>query len=114
MLFNKRVNRFPRMIFFPLLFVVITLVLGVAVMYLWNTILTDVVEVKRLGYWQAVGLLILCRVLFGNFGRTRRGARHPMASSYSPWRNKLMQMSAEERARFREEWRKRCAPKKDG
>ena len=45
----------------------IALALGYLVMQLWNAILPGVTGVKCLTYWQAVGLLLLCRILVGRF-----------------------------------------------
>lgn len=73
-------------------------------MLLWNGVLTDIINVKQITYWQAVGLFILCKILFTSFrpgppGGFRRGG--PL------WRNKLMDMSPEERENFKREWQKR-------
>ncbi|MEW5814491.1 MAG: hypothetical protein AB1798_03715 [Spirochaetota bacterium] len=38
--------------------------LGVVVMALWNWLMPDIFGLKRLGYWQAWGLLVLCWILF--------------------------------------------------
>lgn len=111
--FNKRGGPFRWMIFFPLVAVMIALLLGAAVQFLWNTILPGLLNVKTISYWQSVGLLVLCRILFGNFGRGRRGGRSPMERRGGPLRDKLMNMTPEERERFREEWRNRCRPKRD-
>lgn len=106
--------------FFFLLFPLVFSALAGVVMMLWNAILPEVAEVRRLTFWQALGLLILCRILFGNFGgRRRRGWRRPPWASSSqagasPWsgaasmRERWMNMSQEEKARFKEEWKKRC------
>ena len=93
-----------RFIFFPLMFIAAVLGLGLAVMYLWNSILPAVTPLGVLTYWQAVGLLILCRILFGGFGKGRGwnvGPREHM-------KQKFMNMNTEEREQFKEEWRKRC------
>lgn len=37
------------------------------VQLLWNGVLTDVVPVPAISYWQALGLLALCKLLFGGF-----------------------------------------------
>jgi hypothetical protein len=47
---------------------------GGAVQYLWNHVLTAVVPVSGITYFQAVGLLVLARLLFGSFGG--RGRHH--------------------------------------
>jgi hypothetical protein len=53
---------------FPLMALAAALVLGAAVRWLWNAILPALLNVNPISYWQAVGLLVLCRILFGNFG----------------------------------------------
>ena len=44
------------------------------VMLLWNSILPTVLHVGMITFWQAAGLLLLARMLFGGF----RGRRHSM------------------------------------
>jgi len=101
--YNKRRRRPP---LFLLFFVVVLLFLSALVMLLWNAILPSLLGVHPISYLQAVGLLILCRILFGGF---RFGA--PSRRSFGPsnhLRNKWMGMSDEEKAQFRSEWQKRC------
>src|SRR5689334_21943308 len=71
---------------------------GEVVMRLWNWLLPSIVGVREIGFWEALGLLALCRILFGGSGfrghaRARRCDR----------------MSHEERERFRDEMRERWA-----
>jgi hypothetical protein len=47
------------------------------VMLLWNAILPALLGVKLIGYWQAMGLLILSRILFGSFGSGSGHKRRP-------------------------------------
>jgi hypothetical protein len=43
-------------------------VLGVVVMLLWNWVMPPIFPgVAEIGFWRALGLLVLCRVLFGAF-----------------------------------------------
>ena len=65
------------------------LMFGLLVQALWNGIIPDVLGVRPLSYWQAVGLLILSRLLVGGFrggshggGRWRR--RHRFHGSRGP------------------------------
>ena len=45
------------------------LALGVAVtMWLWNALIPEIVGWTSINYWQALGLLLLIRLLFGHFG----------------------------------------------
>jgi hypothetical protein len=47
---------------------------GLIVMLLWNWLMPDIFGLKRLNYWQAWGLLILCTILFKGFGSRNSGA----------------------------------------
>jgi len=48
---------------------------GLIVMLLWNWLMPDIFGLKRLTYWQAWGLLILCTILFKGFGSGNSGRR---------------------------------------
>lgn len=58
-------------------------VLGVAVMALWNWLLPVISNgaIGEITYWQAVGLFILCHLLFKSHheshGRAEKGHKHP-------------------------------------
>ena len=94
--------------FIPFIIIGVVAILGGVVMLLWNGILTDILNVKRITYWQAVGLFILCKILFSSFrpgppGGFRRGG--------PPWKHKLMDLSPEEREQFKKEWQMRSFDK---
>lgn len=97
--------------FFPFFFIVALLGIGFAVQFLWNNVLVSILPVNIITYWQAVGLLALCRILFGNFGgpggrRWGRRPEHPNpfhTEGGGSWRAKWRQMTTEERQKFREE-----------
>ncbi len=76
------------------------------VMYLWNAVLPVVTGVRMINYWQAMGLLVLSRILFGHFSFGGKSRRPDFNSSR--FREKLMDMSEHEKYRFKEEWEKRC------
>ena len=75
---------------------------GVIVRWLWNWLLPPLFGWHTIGFWQALGLLALCRILFGGFGvhGPGRGRRRMMEDRWD-------RMSAEERERFREHIRER-------
>ncbi|WP_443945325.1 hypothetical protein ACJVDH_20790 [Pedobacter sp. AW1-32] len=79
--------------------------LGFAIRFLWNSILPEVAHVGRLNFWQALGLLVLCRLLFGSFGK---GGGKKFAERKYAMREKWRNMSVEERDRFRSEYKTRC------
>lgn len=99
---------FPRKLrfFFPLFFLLVFLALGGIVYKLWNAVLVEVVAVKTITYWQAVGLLILSRILLGGF-RFGPSGRFS-AGGPGQWREKWRTMNDDERARIRSEWKRRC------
>ncbi len=101
-------NRRPRgrfLFFIPVILAVAAALSGV-VMLLWNNLMPELFGLKKIGFAQALGLLALCRILFGNFGG--KGGRPNGRMGGNPMMRKWHGMSEEERKTFREEWRKRC------
>lgn len=77
---------------------------GAVVMLLWNAILPAVLHVSTVTYWQALGILILSKILFSGFGG--RGKHYGPSSP--GFREKFRRMTDEEKESFKEEWRRRC------
>lgn len=44
----------------------LAIVFGLAIKWLWNTLMPDVFGLPEIGYWQAVGLVVLSHILFGS------------------------------------------------
>jgi hypothetical protein len=84
--------------------VAVLALLSVAVMLLWNSLVPELFRGPRLEYWQALGLLLLSRILFGGLrGRGWHGHwRQRM------WRERWESMTPEERERLREQFQRRC------
>jgi hypothetical protein len=53
------------------LFIMIAIVFGFFVSYLWNMIMPQIFNLPSITYMQAIGLVILCKILFGNFETER-------------------------------------------
>lgn len=102
-------RRGKRFFIFPLVAIAFIALGGLVVMLLWNAIIPEVIpSVKKLNYGQAVGILVLSRILLGGF-KGRPGFRPGQGMRGGPpWREKMSHMTEEERARFREEWKNRC------
>jgi hypothetical protein len=49
---------------------------GLVVQWLWNWLLPDIFGLREVTFWEALGLLTLCRILFGSFGRGGGHHRH--------------------------------------
>jgi hypothetical protein len=71
--------------------------LGAVLMLLWNALVPGLFGLRPVGYWQALGLLVLVRLLFGG--------GHPRQARAWDWRRRMVQrweaMTPEERERFR-------------
>lgn len=84
--------------------VVAVAVVGAVVMALWNWLMPGLFGWHTIDFWQAVGLLVLSKILLGGM---RGGHGHRMH-----WRARMAQrwgeMSEEERQKFREGMRGRC------
>jgi hypothetical protein len=75
---------------------------GELVMHLWNWLLPPLFGWRQINFWQAFGLLALCRILFGGVG-VRGGHRHNYRFRDGRWER----MTPEEREKFREGLRSR-------
>jgi hypothetical protein len=96
-----------RKLLFVVLIPALLLLMAAAVQFLWNAILPGVAHAGVISYWQALGLLALCRILFGGFGFGGRGHKPPFGH-ISPMKEKWMGMNDEEKQKFRDEWKTRC------
>ena len=80
------------------------LVFGYVVMSLWNWLVPVLFHGPVIGWWQAIGLLVLSKILFGGM-RGRGGHWRHRGGWY--WRKrmeeKMASMTPEEREKFREQ-----------
>jgi len=99
---------FKKIFMFVIFFIAAVLLFGAVVMGLWNAILPAVLGVKTITFMQALGILLLSKILFGGFGRRGgwRGEKH------NAWKGKMAEkwatMTPEEREKFKAEWKNRC------
>jgi len=89
-----------------LMIIAAILLFGAVVMGLWNAILPAVLGVKAITFMQALGILLLSKILFGGF----RGGCRP--GSGREWKQKMKTkwetMTPDERDNFKSEWKNRC------
>ncbi len=77
---------------------------GYVIKALWNWLLPAIFTGAHLiTFWQALGLLLLCRILFGSWGPGGNRGRHRRRKA-----EKWAAMTPEERERFRQNMRSRC------
>ncbi len=74
---------------------------GYIVQHLWNWLLPMLFGVRQITFWQALGILLLCRILFGGFrmGPGRSSIRRRMRER---WEERWERMTPEEREKFRQ------------
>ena len=117
------------------MFVIAIFILGLIVMLLWNALIPVLFHGPMLGYWQAVGLLVLVRVLVGIRGRRGfmhgiwhwkkwgppwmwrkrgwkfddavRGPENTCGPWGGEWWQKWQQMTPEERQKAKDEWKQK-------
>ena len=81
---------------------------GWIVMSLWNLVLPSLLGWKIITFWQALALLILCRILFGGFGGHRSMRRNVGWRMRERRSERWQRMTPEERNRLRQDMRGRC------
>jgi uncharacterized membrane protein len=81
---------------------------GEIVMRLWNWLLPMLFGWRQITFWQALGILVLCRILFGGFGGHRSGRSNARRRIQERVEERYASMTPEERKRFRQSWRGRC------
>ncbi len=80
----------------PPVFLLFLAVGGGVVQQLWNWLVPTIFGWRPVTFWQALGLLALCRILFGGLGR------------HGGYRSRRWEhMTPEERERFRQGMRRR-------
>lgn len=111
--FNKNRKKF---FLIPFGIAALLALISYVVMQLWNHLLPDILHVGTINFWQAMGLFILCKILFG-FGKGGGGGgpwmKHKMAERFN-------QMSPEEKDDFKtrmkykmSNWKNCCEEFKD-
>ncbi len=88
-----------------LLAVVFVSVAGAVVMWLWNALVPDIFGASEVTWIQALGLLVLVRLLVGGRGHGGLGGR---LRRRRHWARKLANMSPEERERWEAERGRHC------
>lgn len=79
------------------------LIFGGAVMWLWNNALAPVLHISTVSFWQALGILVLSKILFSSF--------HGGGRRHSGWGDRMSKkwhtMTPEEKAAFKQKWENR-------
>ena len=92
-----------RFVFIPFAVAAFLSLISFVVMQLWNNLLPAILHAGVITFWQAMGIFILCKILFG-FGKGGRAGWGGGGSA--PWMRKRMEdrfknMSPEEKEKFK-------------
>jgi len=101
---GKKEKKFwlKRAIFIPIGLAASVFIFGSVVMLLWNATLPTVLGVHTITFWQAVGILILSKIIFSGF-HIRHG-HHGFHHREKEIREKWMNLSPEEKEKMRKQW----------
>lgn len=100
----RHTSRGKRFLFFIPLFALGVLAIGGIVMLLWNNVLAEVLHISTITFWQALGILVLSKILFSSFGG-KGGYRGYYRKQRMMWHN----MTPEQKEKFKEEWKNRSS-----
>lgn len=96
---------------------------GLITMSLWNWLVPVLFNGPVISFWQALGLLLLSKILFWGFGGKRRWHQNQYSEGHwkSKFYNKFSSMTPEERAALKEKmkekwchWEEGASPKDSG
>ena len=96
-----------RAIFIPLAVAAGIFAFGSVVMLLWNSLLPAILGVSTITFWQAIGLLILSKILFGGFsgGHGHHRCHHRGHGGHGEGMHYL---TPEQKEMMKAEWRGKC------
>lgn len=81
----------------PIIMLALLAGVGAVVMLLWNAIIPTVIGWGAVSYLQAVGLLVLCRLLFGSFSGIKGRTNATLQGDRDELKAKLKGMTKEEK-----------------
>jgi fucose permease len=103
---NDMTHNKNKKILIPLCIIAVIFIMSAIVMWLWNAILPDVLHVSTISYWQAMGIFVLCKILFG--GYAGKGRKSRFFRSKHELNHGIHDLSPDSKMKLQGEWRKRC------
>jgi hypothetical protein len=117
----KAMNRGVKFLAFVALGVLAIFLIGFVTMSLWNWLVPVLFNGPIITFWQALGLLLLSKLLFWGFGGKKQWHSHgPQAEDHwkNKFYNKFSSMTPEERSALKEKmkekwcsWEEKTSPK---
>jgi hypothetical protein len=73
---------------------IFALIFGWFVMILWNWLMPAIFHLGTINFWQAFGIIILAKLIFGGNGF---GDRHGHGGKHGPWKHRRPEEHSEEK-----------------
>lgn len=73
---EKYVKKGFKIFFAFIIFCVLVLLAGYVFMHLWNWLMPEIFGLITIGYWQALGLILLAKFIFGFGNHSSKGSKH--------------------------------------
>lgn len=109
-----KIGKLKKVAFFAVMAVALVFLFGTIVMYLWNMLLPEITGVKTINFWQAIGLFILARILFGGFRWGSPEHRKKWKNKRRAyWERKMDNMDDDKKNRLKERWNAYCDRQQD-
>lgn len=92
-----------KMIWMPVFFIAMAAAMTAAVMLLWNWLMPELFGLTEINFWQALGILILAKILFGGFGGKHKHhgkCCHGNHGWKSKFKDKWQNMSVDDRKKW--------------
>jgi ABC-type amino acid transport system permease subunit len=99
--------KFLMVLKFTGIFIALALGLGFLIMALWNWLVPVLFLGPVINFWQAIGLLVLSKILFGGF-KGRGGSCGGKYPRHEYWRKKMEERMAGMTDEEKEKYRNRC------
>ena len=72
---KEMVTKIVKVIAVVILAIGLVFLMGYAVQYLWNWIMPDLFGLPTVGYWKAIGILVLSKIIFGFGGGNHKNSK---------------------------------------
>jgi hypothetical protein len=102
-----KVFHIVRHVFVGLMFAVaFAIVFALLVKLIWNSLMPTIFDLKQITFWQAFGIIILAKLLFGSFGSHRPDGWKKDSRYISPWHRQSGQADTDTPpSRYHPDWK---------
>ncbi|MBK8925971.1 MAG: hypothetical protein IPM74_08715 [Crocinitomicaceae bacterium] len=96
-------------IWWPIGFAAIVVIVSFIVMWLWNWLMPELFGLVVINFWQALGLLILSKILFGGVWGHHKACHHGHHHDWKyRFKSKWQCMSEDERKKWEDKFAAKC------